>query len=349
MPKRCWTTIALMLALWIAPIASYGQTMTVHFIDVGQADATLLEFPCGAILIDAGSQSKWYTGRLVSYLRKFFERRDDLEGTLDVVFITHPHVDHNRALQRIMNEFQVDRYIDNGWTQGSGRFAARWVRKQIEEGNLDTERIEITDDRITALNHRNGLTNGDIDPIRCETCDPKIRILSSRQLNNPGWPYGDFSNQNNHSIVIRVDFGQSSFLFTGDIEEPAIETMVEWYGDTEMLDVDVYQVGHHGSHNGTTESLMQAMTPEMAVISCGKASSRGKWTARTFGHPRKTTVILLENHVNGVRAPIRVKVATGMKKFESRTITKEIYATGWGGTVRIQGRLDADPIRLVDP
>ncbi len=349
MHKRCSLTIALMFALWIAPTASYGQTMTVHFIDVGQADATLLEFPCGAILIDAGSQSKWYTGRLVSYLRKFFERRDDLEGTLDVVFITHPHDDHNRALQRIMDEFQVDRYIDNGWTQGRGARPARWVRKQIEKGNLDTELTEITDDQITALNHRNGLTNGEIDPIRCEACDPRIRILSSRQLDNPGWPYGAFSNPNNHSIAIRVDFGNSSFLFTGDLQDPAIETMVEWYGDTEELDVDVYQVGHHGAENGTTQSLLEAMTPEMAVISCGKASSRGNRTAHTFGHPRKTTVILLENHVNGVRAPSRVKVATGVKKFESRTIAKEIYATGWDGTVRIQGRLDADPIRLVDP
>ena len=341
-----WTTLALAIGLWLAVRPCRGQEMTVHFIDVGQGEATLLEFPCGAILIDAGAQSAWYSGRLMTYLRSFFERRDDLEGTLDSVIITHPHIDHNRALKRIFEEFQVNRYIDNGWTQGQGAANARWVRTQIEDGNVATKLIVITDDMIAALDPRTGLTSADIDPISCDDCDPEIHILASRQLDDPGWAPGEFGNPNNHSVVVRVDFGESSFLFTGDLQEPAIETMVDWYSEGSMLDVDVYQVGHHASHNGTTTSLMTAMTPEFAVISCGKPGSRGQRTAYAYGHPRESTITLLEQHVSGTRTAEVVKIATGTKRFKKHTVSKAIYATPWDRTVRIRGRLDADPVWL---
>lgn len=60
-----------------------------------------------------------------------------------------------------------------------------------------------------------------------------------------------------------------SFLFTGDLEDTAIERLVDRYRNTATLDVDVYEVGHHGSHNGTTEEVRDAMTPKIAVISVG--------------------------------------------------------------------------------
>lgn len=339
-----WTKLVLLIGLWIAADPCPGQVMTAHFIDVGQGDATLLEFPCGAILIDAGAQSGWYSGRLITYLRKFFERRSDLDGTLESVIITHPHIDHNRALERVFEEFQVNRYIDNGWTRGSGGAKARWVRRQIEEGGIDSKLIVITDDMVTGVEPRTGLTSKDIDPIKCDNCDPKIHILASRLSDDPGWASGVFGNQNNHSIVVRVVFGESSFLFTGDLEEPAIETMVDWYSRGDMLDVDVYQVGHHGSYNGTTASLMTAMTPKIAVISCGKPGSRGRWTAYSFGHPRASTITLLEQHVTGMRTPEEVKIAIRTKTFKNHTVSKAIYATPWDKTVTIRGRLDADPI-----
>lgn len=339
-----WTKLVLLIGLWIAADPCSGQVMTVHYIDVGQGDATLLEFPCGAILIDAGSQSEWYSGRLMTYLRKFFERREDLDGTLDSVIITHPHTDHNRALKRVFKEFQVNLYIDNGWTIGGGAAKARWVRKQIEDGNIDTKLVEITDDMVAAVDPRTGLTSADIDPIQCDESDPEIHILASRLLEDPGWAPGEFGNVNNHSIVVRVVFGESSFLFTGDMQEPAIETMVDWYSVGNMLDVDVYQVGHHAAANGTTVSLMTAMTPEIAVISCGKAGSRGSRTAYAYGHPRDSTITLLEQHVTGTRTPKPVKIATRPKKFENHTVSKAIYATPWDNTVRIRGRLDAEPI-----
>src|ERR1700693_1308583 len=91
-----------------------GNEMEAHFINVGQADATLLEFPCGAILIDAGAQDA--DKALINYLKTFFARRLDLNNTLDLVIISHDHIDHDFALQDVANAFHIKNYIDNGHT-----------------------------------------------------------------------------------------------------------------------------------------------------------------------------------------------------------------------------------------
>lgn len=94
--------------------------------------------------------------------------------------------------------------------------------------------------------------------------------LHGRVVEQPeDWSDGEFEQKNNHSIVTRVDFGQSSFLFTGDLEEPGIKRLLDRHETPTLLDVDVYHVGHHGSHNGTTAELLGAVTPKIAVISVG--------------------------------------------------------------------------------
>lgn len=108
------------------------KTMIAHFIDVGQGDATLLEFPCGAILIDAGGQDENSEKKLIDYLHAFFNRRTDLNNTLDLVIITHAHLDHNLALDNVAKEFTIKRYIDNGLKVGSGRRNQNWLRKNSE-------------------------------------------------------------------------------------------------------------------------------------------------------------------------------------------------------------------------
>ena len=82
--------------------------MRAHFINVGQGDATLLEFPCGAVLIDAGGFDATTSEQLVEYLSLFFERRPDLDNTLDTVFVTHTHIDHNRALRIDLEPCELD-------------------------------------------------------------------------------------------------------------------------------------------------------------------------------------------------------------------------------------------------
>lgn len=327
--------------------------MTVHYIDVGQANATLLQFSCGAMLIDAGAEDDKYADRLVSYLDRTLTEEVNGRKVIDIVFITHTHRDHNSVLKRIIEEFEVKRYVDNGDVFGSGKPGATAIRKAIKNEEVDTKLTEVRDEKITNMRTRRGYWSRQIDPFRCTGCDPKIRILSAGMDEPPdGWSNSDFDNENNHSLVIRVDFGESSFLFPGDLEDAGIETMLAWYKESPAaLDADVWEVNHHGAENGTTPDLIDAISPEIAIISCGNMeygkASTNKWDAFAYGHPRAKVVALLQenNNVTTTRpAPVEVDVADKSQIFHKTTVTKSIYATGWDGTVIVRGFCNKEPI-----
>lgn len=332
--------------LLLLPLVSYAQPqkeMRAHFIDVGQGDATLLEFPCGAVLIDAGGQNGDTTKDLLRYLRDFFTSRPDLNQTFDSIIITHNHVDHTRALREVVESFKVERFIENGQRGGfpGGDKDVDWV---LANQNLNGRSIKVFDLNDSLIVDNKGYTDKDIDPLKCSQVDPKLRVLSADLSEDPGWDINgeEFADKNNHSLVLRVDFGKVSFLFTGDLEEHAIETMIEWYEGTRRLNVDVYQVGHHGSHNGTTESLMKAMTPEIAVISMSNWEDHAMWTGYRHGHPRKKAVEVLKKSIDTTRPAKSVHIASGVKRFYVEEMTDAIYATGWDGTVVITANKDGN-------
>jgi beta-lactamase superfamily II metal-dependent hydrolase len=308
-------------------------SMRAHFVDVDQGAATLLEFPCGFVMIDAGGRTDETSERLADYVSAALDRRSDLPRVVSTIFVTHTHSDHNRALRTLLGRSDIafTSYVHNGILEGSGRHAAKFMMEEADAGKIQARAID--DAEITKVAKRKGLTDGIIDPVACKPIDPQIRVLSGRIATNPGWPEGAFDNGNNQSLVIRVDFGEASFLFTGDLEDHAIETLVEYYAGTPMLDVDVYQVGHHGSHNGTTDSLMAAMSPRIAVISMSPWNVREMWTAWAYGHPRAPAIAMLERGIVHTRPPRKVHVATGTKTFDERTMKDAIYATGWDGTI----------------
>jgi hypothetical protein len=170
-----------------------------------------------------------------------------------------------------------------------------------------------------------------------------------------GWRDEDLYNDNNHSVVMRIDFGAASVLLTGDLEEAGIAALVAQYEGTGLLDVDVYKAGHHGSHNGTTAALVNAMTPRAAVISAGPAPRVGDWTAWAYGHPRWPAVsdMLGDGDSVGVSAerpsaldaPVAVDYAGGHGVFETRHIAPAVYCTGWEGasvvvTLRANGTVE---------
>ena len=93
------------------------DAMVIHFIDVGQGAAMLVEFPCGAMLIDTGGEhNELFDSEpaLMSYLNQFFERRKDLDRTLDSLVISHPHIDHTRSIDAVLRNFHVRNIVDNG-------------------------------------------------------------------------------------------------------------------------------------------------------------------------------------------------------------------------------------------
>lgn len=326
--------------LFILPciFAQAQNKMTAHFIDVGQGEATLLEFPCGAILIDAGGENNESDARLIDYLNAFFEKRRDLNNTLDLVVISHAHYDHNRALDDLAEHFTIKRYVDNGIRRekSKGEKQQTSFRKALTQNEI--EYATFTTQQILLNGNQEGVSNEIIDPIDCPEVDPQVILLSGRYPRKPAsWSEEDYANPNNHSVVVKVIFGESSFLFTGDLEKAGIGFLLEKY-PSEMLDVDFLKVGHHGSHNATTREFLEAVTPSHAFISCGKWNTGG---ANGYGHPKKSVLDLLEEFIENDRStPVQVKAGLRARRFTDYSVTKKIYATAWDNTIQLD--LDAD-------
>ncbi|TMJ12395.1 MAG: MBL fold metallo-hydrolase [Alphaproteobacteria bacterium] len=305
--------------------------LQVHYIDVDQGNAALVEASCGAVLIDAGGGTPAAGQHLIDYLTAFFARRPDLNRHLAAVFITHTHLDHNSNLRRVAEAFTVERYIHNGLRTGSGRRDANWM---LDQSGLPAERMkevkEVGDVPVSG---------DDVDPLNCQGVDPKIEVLSGGNAQGD-WSAEDFNNGNNHSLVIRIDFGAASFLFPGDLENAGIDRLLAKQSMRRELDVDVYEVNHHGAANGTTDAWLAALTPKMAVISMGPSTVQAPWTGWAYGHPRRVSVDLLERNVSLARTPVTEPVADGAKRFSAETIDKAIYATGWDGDVTVTAAAD---------
>lgn len=341
MPRRLHSLAAILLLAFPALGRQSPSSVVAHCIDVGQADCTLLEFPCGAVLIDAGADTQERADALVTYLRTFFDRRTDLQDTLAAVYVTHAHIDHTRALREVAEAFTINGFIDNGHREGMGGGDERWLVDAVAGGRPTLHREVIETDGGSST----GLTDSVIDPVACATCDPRFTVLSGGYpQNTPGWPSGEFENQNNHSLVLRVDFGESSFLFSGDLEEDAIETLLLRYDGSDLLDVDLYHVGHHGSHNATNADFLEAMSPQAAVISMGRWNdgrrsdgSAKPFTTFAYGHPRRVILDELSDAIGGYRSTAKtIMAAEGARDFDSYRIRKRIYATGWDRTVRVR-------------
>ncbi len=328
--------------------------MRAHIIDVGQGDATLLELPCGAALIDTGGESNGgFDGvaALRDYLDAFFARRTDLDRTIDLLVLTHAHVDHTRGLPMVLERYKVRGVVDNGRVRSSGEADAKALHVWLAS-NPDVRHREVGVETIGDT----GLTDEIIDPFRCPEIDPEVTVLWGAVGADPGWretPWGKaIDNENNHSVAVRFDFGRASFLFTGDLEETALETFVARYQGTPALDVDVYKVGHHGSRNGTTEALVRAMSPRVAVFSMGSAHRRWDWSAWQYGHPGGRVVELLEKTLRDRRRAVEVLVGQRSMEFSPVTLTAAAYGTGWEGTVVVEattrGRIKVKTAAPVD-
>ncbi|MBT3221331.1 MAG: MBL fold metallo-hydrolase [Proteobacteria bacterium] len=320
----------------VASVAMAEPAMKVHFVDIGQGSATLIEFPCGTVLVDVGGEGidderARFKGdeALDAYLKTHLGERP-----LDLLILTHSHMDHVSGLDMILKKYPPKRVLDNGRPGAPG--------EDGEKGPLDYLRPLhdwISENQIPyrAIEERDVPTGGPlvdevIDPFECG----EVKILwggSSRRGDN-------WDNPNNHSIVVRFELGEASALITGDLEIDGIRELLSRI-DQDLLDADIWAVGHHGSHNGTTSRLLDAITPEIAVISMGPTERHGLWTAYAFGHPRQTAIDMLERAVLGTRSPsVYVPVASGVRQFREQSIDRAIYGTGWDGSVVAIGKPD---------
>lgn len=328
--------------------------MVAHFIDVGQGDAVLLEFSCAAVLIDTGGElTAEVTGRdnLAEYLRRFFLRRADLANTLKLVVLSHPHKDHTdgvTALLEAQPAINIENVLDNGTKdKGSGIAGQRKLQHYADDAGAGYVGLSESDIKTVS-----GMTSPIIDPVDCRPgggVDPKIVALWGRVDLDEAWA----NDANNDSVVVRVDFGKASFLFTGDLEKEGIESMLTSYdADLRVFDVDVLKVGHHGSYNATTEAFVAAITPKIAIIQAGDSTlSQEPFSAYSFGHPHQDAIRMLLDPAHGVSMTRPTKtVPVGVKgrnprtnappQFTTISIGRAIYTTGWDGNIAVTAKKD---------
>lgn len=264
MMKKRLFALLLLLALLLGgcaypaelePTRVDGDSLIVHFIDVGQADCALLE--CGGqyMLIDGGNRED---GQLVvSYLEQ--QGVEELEA----VVCTHAHEDHVGGLPSVLAVYPTKAVYAPTKTYASKVF-----------------------DDFLYYTDQQGL--GVILPAPGDTM-----TLGSARVTVLG-PVKTYAETNDTSIVLRLDFGQTSFLFTGDMEVAAENDMLDyWENRPGMLDADVLKVGHHGSNTSTGYRFLYEVSPEYGVISVGKDNSYGHPHAEPLSRLNQAGVVLL--------------------------------------------------------
>lgn len=209
--------------------------LEVHFIDAGQADATLLLHDEVAILVDAGH---WQRSDVVPYLRAQGVDR------LDLVVVTHPHADHIGQFDQVMGAFAVDEVWWSGATATSATFGRALDALESSSAAYEEPRAG---DRTT------------IGPLQIDILTPA--------------PGASLSDLNDASLGMRVTYGEVAFVFTGDAERDAERRMVA--DQAGRLPADVLHLGHHGSNTSSTASFLTAVDPAVAIYSAGADNPYG--------------------------------------------------------------------------
>lgn len=326
-----------------SPAPLEPDTMALHMIDVGQADAILLEFECAAALIDTGldySKNSGAREKFVEYLRWFFnERRPDLNRTLQLVVLSHSHADHANGVRVILGEpdagfaLKVVNAVDNGYDVLGGADEQVLLHSHAERA----ESIS-----VSAIPWLDGATSDVVDPLSAcpdSEVDPQVRVLWGQWADIEGAP----TNPNHHSVVVRLDFGDASFLFTGDLqtaygeEAGGLELMLTDYAaDLSVFDVEVLKVAHHVAENGTTDALLRAASPCLAVMGVGDPDRTESGSAGDHAHPREPTMSRLQDDVFGVSGTRRhaaVAVFPAHKSpYHLMDVDRAIYGTAWDGS-----------------
>lgn len=213
---------------------------SILFIDVGQADSMLVRCGGEAMLVDGGNVGD--SDLLATVLKK--QGVDEL----DYVVCTHAHEDHAGGLPGALHQAKLDHALAPV-TEADNRPFSKFVEAAARQGVP----IEVPEpDDTFSLG------------------DATVEVLG---------PRGDYDDTNNTSIVLRLTYGDTSFLLTGDMEAGAEQDLLDAGCD---VSAGLLKVGHHGSSSSTSCRFLEAVAPEYAVISCE--------TGNDYGHPHDETL-----------------------------------------------------------
>ncbi|BAF58748.1 predicted hydrolase [Pelotomaculum thermopropionicum SI] len=213
-----------------AGLARRTDTLRVHFLDVGQGDSILVQFPNGRnMLVDAGKNDSAST--VISYLKKNRVKK------IDYLVGTHPHEDHIGSLDAVIKSFEIGEIFMPKAVTGTESF--RDVLAAVKNKGLQIK---------TAKAGVSILEDGNLFAKIIAPCGPEYEGL------------------NNYSAVIKVEYGDVAFLLAGDAEELSEKEILAGGADVKA---QVLKVGHHGSHSSTSTEFLKAVAPKYAVISAG--------------------------------------------------------------------------------
>lgn len=238
------------------PVGNADGATAVHVIDVGQGSSTLIQSGETGILIDGGERV--YGQTVVEYLCSVGIKE------LSYVVASHPHTDHIGGLTAVLNYFPVENVIMPYLTEENTPTTKTYESflELIDEKNI----------RVIAAKPGNVYTLPDIS----------MEILGPIRQNN---------DLNNMSVICKATVQDTAVLIPGDA---SIDEMSDVYRSGRSLKSDVYIVAHHGSNNSYHKKFLSAVSPELAIISCGKDNS--------YNHPHKEiTDYLKQNEITFLR------------------------------------------------
>lgn len=250
--------LCMVLLGWNQAFQHTHRALRVFFLDVGQGDAAVIQTPSGKVfLLDTG--------------RDYPERGEDMgelvvgpflrwEGVnhIEAIILTHPHADHIGGAATLLRDFACDAVIDNGQEEGEhvdspevmAYLTTAWRLHVLREIAQVGEQIDCGD----------GVT---------------LHVLAPTVEEREGTP-------NNASVVVRLDYGRTHFLFMGDAEAPEENELLRY---PLPIACDVLKVGHHGSTTSSTPYFLQKAHPRIAVISVGAHN--------LYGHPSQLVIARL--------------------------------------------------------
>ncbi len=250
--------VVWVLVFVLVPVCAWAD-LSILFLDVGQGDCTVVVCDDAAMVIDGGppgASDKVY--RVI---------REDLGlEYIDYVISTHPHEDHVGGLTAVLNAAPVDLILSPvlEWKSGS-RF-----EQFMEYAELSGTPVSVPEEGSTLQ-----LGGAVVTVLHCWP-----EALQAVEQN-----WGNVDPENDLSIVVRIDYGDTSVIVTGDAEEASEYMMID---SGLSLKADVLRIAHHGSRYSSKEEFLEAVSPRYAVISCGKGNK--------YYHPHGSVLNLLLKH-----------------------------------------------------
>ncbi|MDV5112060.1 ComEC/Rec2 family competence protein [Clostridium perfringens] len=223
--------------------------LMISYMDVGQGDAAYIKVNGNDILIDAGPRSN--SKELLEQLKA--KNIDDFE----LVIATHPHEDHIGGMVDVFKEYEVKAFYSPKITHTTKTYEN--LVKAVKDEGLKTKELK-------------GGTVIDLGE------GAKFEVFTPQK--------SEYEELNDYSPIMKLSFGDTSYLFTGDAEKLAEEEALAKYKTS--LDSDVIKFGHHGSSSSSSNAFIEAVSPKYGIISCAKDNK--------YGHPHRETLDIIKKY-----------------------------------------------------